>query len=115
MKIQELQERYYLHDSYFENIKINEKEKIVIMTVNFAYWMQEWYKNTQPENGILKMTFHGVTLYEQSDDSIDFDMVGILRTTVEEDTMVFALGDDINDEYFELKIRADFVDVQEYS
>ena len=114
MTLSEFQNRYYMHDSYFDSIEYNEKEKSVDMIINFAYWMQEWYEDGKPENGLLSCSFYDVSIYDYSGDEIDYNMVSILKTEVADNTIVFALGDDINDEYYELKITAKSVQVKEY-
>ena len=114
MTLKELQDRYYMHDSYFEKIIYDKSRNEVELLINFAYWMQDWYKDTDPENALLRCTFKGVSLYDHTWDEIDCKTLGILKTDVTDNTVTFAL-DDISDDYHELKITAESVDVQEYT
>ncbi len=115
MKLQELEKKYYMHDSYFEKVEYNEQARTALTLVNFAFWMQDWYDDKNPENGILRLEFANVETFNYTADVDKVTQGSIIRTEIKDDMLVFAIYDDVSDEYSELSIRAEDVVVEEYA
>ena len=64
LTLAEFAKKYYLHDSSIEKINFDEKNKILTLTIEFCFWMQNWYKNDEPTNGKISVTFENVSLFE---------------------------------------------------
>lgn len=111
MKITDFVKEYDLHDSFIESIESNEDEQVVILHINFAFWMQKGYVEDSPENGVIKVVFHGVR--ECSCDGGDpaGDFVGILKAEYKDGAIVIHLLDDETVLCFDLTIVADEVSV----
>ena len=123
MTIEQFAERYYLHDSSLEKVDFDVDKKILALTIEFCFWMQNWYDKSEPSNGLIRATFKDVSIFEYDDciaekifsdiDSeirygkIDADGNFILFAVEAAD---YAEQDDI---YFLLKISAASVDVEE--
>ncbi|MBQ4404011.1 MAG: hypothetical protein II857_06320 [Selenomonadaceae bacterium] len=123
MTIEQFAERYYLHDSSLEKVDFDADKKILALTIEFCFWMQNWYDKSEPTNGLIRATFKDVSIFEYDDciaekifsniDSeirygkIDADGNFILFAVEAAD---YAEQDDI---YFLLKISAASVDVEE--
>ncbi|MBQ6130961.1 MAG: hypothetical protein IJL12_01270 [Selenomonadaceae bacterium] len=123
MTIEQFAERYYLHDSSLEKVDFDVDKKILALTIEFCFWMQNWYDKSEPSNGLIRATFKDVSIFEYDDciaekifsniDSeirygkIDTDGNFILFAVEAAD---YAEQDDI---YFLLKISAASVDVEE--
>lgn len=61
MRIYELLNSYYFHDSLIEEVKyFKEKEKVVIK-MDFCNWLQPNYKEKEPEILECTVTFQGIT------------------------------------------------------
>ena len=103
MLITEFVNKYYMHDSLIDYISY--ENSTVSMTIDFAFWMQNWYVQGNPETGPLKLEFKNVSFY-QCPDQIPLDEVSILEISIEDDILKFALLNDMTDEYLEIKIAA---------
>lgn len=110
MQLSEFVKNYYLHDSFFEKIKYDEKEHVVVMLINFAFWMQSDYQSDDPETGIIKVVFHEVTGFTCSSE-IDINAVSILETYLNDDTINFLLMNDMTDDSLNIYITASYVEV----
>ena len=123
MTIEQFAEWFYLHDSSLEKVDFDADKKILALTIEFCFWMQNWYDKSEPTNGLIRATFKDVSIFEYDDciaekifsdiDSeirygkIDADGNFILFAVEAAD---YAEQDDI---YFLLKISAASVDVEE--
>ena len=115
----EFKKRYYLHDSSIEKIDYDADNKILTLTIDFCFWMQEWYDETLPKNGLISVTFENVSryAYEDYDSSklfADFTPE-ILQTEIADDgtliicTFEFVRYEPGEDLYPVMKIKADNV------
>ena len=103
--------KYFMHDSLIDGVEVyNDGTKVVIM-IDFAFWMQEDYNETDPETGPIKVTFNNVTSYDIPK-SIDWNEISILETQIEDGRIKFALINDMTDDYLEINIASDSVDVE---
>lgn len=71
MTLQEFRGKYYLHDSSIEKIDFDAENKTLTLTIEFCFWMQNWYDKTTPKNGLIAVTFENVSLFEYDDDISD--------------------------------------------
>ena len=60
----EFAERYYFHDSSIDKIEYDAENKKLTLTIDFCFWMQNWYEKGKPENGYIAVTFENVSLFE---------------------------------------------------
>ena len=104
MKINELLSKYTFHDSLLENISYDKENNTLILTIDFCFWMQTDYEESQPETGHIKLSFNNIENYDGLIG--DIDSYSILNTSYENDTLTFSLLDDFHDEYHEIKIHA---------
>lgn len=123
MNIPEFEARYYLHDSSIEKIKYDRAAVRLTLTIDFCYWMQDWYvKGEHPENGFISVTFDGVNKFEYDDYAADI-IFGeldnqILDITVDgEGTLILGIFEWVEngerqDTFYQLKIAAESVEVE---
>ena len=102
---------YIMHDSLIDKIEILENGSTIALWIDFAFWMQNGYKENDPETGVIKVAFHGVTNFVIPE-NVNWDEVSILETKVDGDCIVFALINDMTDDYLEIIITADHVSVE---
>lgn len=83
----------------------------ILLLIDFAFWMQESYKDGEPENGIIQVEFQDVDQYlcEGGDPTGAF--VGILGSEYSDGAFILKLLDDETNEYFEMNIKASSVTV----
>lgn len=113
MKIKDFIGMYNFHDSFFKSISYNEEKSILVMEIEFAFWMQKNYIEGTPEEGILTIEFQRVTQYSCPNGDPCGSFVGILNTYMNEAGIcVFALMDDESNTFFEMQIQAENVSVQ---
>lgn len=124
MTLPELREKYYFHDSNIEKIEYDAANKTLTLTIDFCFWWQPWHKESEPSNGLIRLIFEGVSLFEYDDnisnkilsDELDSE---ILEGELDEDgNLVFfsieaGYNPDCNDIYWQLKIKAANVEVEE--
>ena len=124
MNIKEFAEKYYLHDSSIEKINFDEKNKILTLTIDFCFWMQNWYKNDEPTNGKISVTFENILLFEYDDNISDRIFSNELYSEIrsgelDEDGnfVIFSVetiyNSDCDDIYWKLKIKSKNVEVTE--
>lgn len=97
--------RYNLHDSMIDSITIESNGTVVRMAIDFAFWMQEDYMEEHPETGPLAVSFSDVTEYE-CPDQLPLEEISILKASLQDGSIIFALQNDITDEYYEIRIKA---------
>ena len=124
MTLQEFREKYYLHDSSIEKIDFDAYKKVLTLKIDFCFWMQLWYDKTTPKNGLIAVTFEGVSIFEYDDDIADkifSDELDseIRRGEIDSDgnLVIFSVDTDFYSErediYWLLKINAANVEVTE--
>ena len=124
MTLYELREKYYFHDSSIEKVVFDADKKILTLEIEFCFWMQEWYDKSEPSNGLIRLTFEDVLLFEYDDDiaeRIFSDIDSEIRSgELDEDgNLVFFsvetpyFSNDDEDIYWSLKISATNVEVEE--
>ncbi len=72
MKLSELLETYYFHDSSIEEIQYNQEKHQVILKIELCAWMQDWYSEEEPEIENIHLIFENVIFsdlpsFEQSE------------------------------------------------
>ena len=124
MTLHELMEKYYFHDSSIEKIDFDADKKVLKLEISFCFWMQKWYDKNEPSNGLIRLTFEDVSLFEYDDDIAarifsDIDSE-ILKGELDEiGNLVFFsvetpdFSNDDEDIYWLLKINAANVEVEE--
>ena len=114
--------RYYLHDSSIEKIEYDATNKTLALTIDFCFWMQNWYDKTTPTNGLIAVTFDNVAhySYEGYDPSKLFSdyTPEILHTEIADGMLIlytfeFVRYEPGEDLYPIMKIRAGNVEVEE--
>lgn len=111
MTIESFVKHYNLHDSYITSVEYSVDSHCVLLLIDFAFWMQESYKDGEPENGIIQVEFQDVDQYlcEGGDPTGAF--VGILGSEYSDGSFILKLLDDETNEYFEMNIKASSVTV----
>ncbi len=94
---------YIMHDSLIDSIEVLDTGRTIVLLIDFAFWMQVGYNATDPETGILKVTFSDVTDYNIPE-NIDWNEISILEATASGNTVKFSLMNDMTDAYLELII-----------
>ena len=102
----EFVKKYILHDSLIDDIEINDCEKTIAIKFDFAFWMQKWYKEFQPETGIIRVIFENVMDYSIPN-NVDWSEISILEAQNESDYLKLALLNDMTDEYLEIIIKCE--------
>ena len=100
MTIHDFLSTYYLHDSLIE--KIIYENNTVELTIDFCFWMQEGYREGDPETGIIHLRFPDVS--NMSGPIGDIDDYSILETDYHDGCFSLLLMDDFNDTCHELRI-----------
>ena len=125
MTLYELRERYYFHDSSIVKVDFDADKKILTLEIFFCFWMQEFYDKNEPSNGLIRLTFEDVSLFEYDDDIANRIFPDELDSEIlegeldEEGNLVFFsvetpdFSDDDEDIYWQLKINAANVEVEE--
>lgn len=121
MTVAEFEKKYYLHDSSIDKIDYDIDNKKLTLTIDFCFWMQDWYEETLPKNGLITVTFENVSCYtyEDYDPSKLFSdfTPEILQTELDADgrliiyTFEFVRYEPGEDLYPVMKIKADNVTV----
>lgn len=108
MTLKELNSNYYFHDSLLDKIEVDRVQATVVLTIDFCFWAQEDYKETDPETGIIKLSFSEVEIFPELEG--DLDSYSILNTSYTDDGswMVVAL-DDETDNCYRISIKANGV------
>ena len=110
MKINELLSKYTFHDSLLENILYENENSKLILTIDFCFWMQNDYDESQPETGPIKLIFNNIENYNGLIG--DIDSYSILDTSYNNDVLTISLLDDFHDEYHEITIHTHNVIIQ---
>ncbi|MDO5438701.1 MAG: hypothetical protein Q4F09_01515 [Erysipelotrichaceae bacterium] len=108
MTIDELNEKYFFHDSIVERITYDSEKKILELYLDFCFWAQTDYKNTQPETGKVIVRFFGVNDYTGI--TGESDWWGITDTMLENGTYTVVIDDDYHEVCHRLEINASEAD-----
>ena len=111
MRLNVFIDKYNLHDSFFESIEYDIDRSVVVLSINFAFWMQKSYIDGTPENGIIRVEFKNVRQYCCDGGDPVGPFVGILGAELAEDGIIIKLLDDETNGYFEMLIESDEVEV----
>ncbi|MBQ7172422.1 MAG: hypothetical protein IJR89_09130 [Clostridia bacterium] len=110
MTINELQNKYYFHDSLLDEVIIDKQHATVSLRIDFCFWAQNGYKDEDPETGMIVLSFTGVKKYPEIEGELD--SYSILKTScLQDDTWLMVTLDDETDTCYELSISADKVTV----
>ena len=60
MKIQDLLNRYYFHDSTLERLSVDETAHTVSIDLYFCNWLQSYFTPDLPKNIQVRLLFQGV-------------------------------------------------------
>ncbi len=110
MTIQELREKYYFHDSCITRIDYFSEDKRLTITMDFCQWAQNWYKEGEPENVWLKLTFYGIDGYDGITGDIDY--FSILDGEIKDDKFWLFILDDFHEEHYEYYLNPSNVEVE---
>ena len=74
MKIQDLLNQYYFHDSSLEQLSVDETAQTVSIDLYFCNWLQSYFTPDLPKNIQVRLLFQGVRSFkkENLDRSIDY-------------------------------------------
>jgi hypothetical protein len=111
MTAQDFVKNYIMHDSLIDNIEISDHGTKIIMLIDFAFWMQAGYDDTDPETGPLKITFRDVS-ESNIPNNINWDEISILETESSNGTVTFKLINDMTDAYLDLNIQSNNISVE---
>ena len=112
MTIEEFVNKYNMHDSLIDSVSINKSDQTIEMIIDFAYWMQNGYKEGMPDTGPLALRFVGVKNYNCPED-LPLDEISIIKTSSDNGNLLFSILNDMTDDYLEIAIEADAVEVTE--
>jgi len=115
MKITELAEKYYFHDSGIAKVEFDPEKREATLLIDFCNWAQKDYTDDQEENIVLKLVFTNVTSI--SGEKPFLDLNDILDCNVVDDSQAveffterMAFANRI-EEYHTLRIAAEDVTV----
>ena len=100
MKLSELN-NYVLHDSSILNV--TKKDTRVTFEIMYCLFMQDGYKDGDPENAKVELTFNDVEEFNSERDSYDSDE--ILEIKIEDNIITFVV-EDFNHETYNIKLKA---------
>lgn len=115
MTFQEFNATYFFHDSFITGLSYDAANAKLVLTIDFAFWMQDDFVPGDDETGRLQVTFRHVNKYECQGGDPAGSFAGILGTAVEKDGFVFQLADDLHNTFMTLKIFSDEVEVEKQS
>ncbi len=104
MKISELN-NYVLHDSCILNVTKNYNK--VTFEIMYCLFMQDGYKEGDPENARLELTFNDVKKFNSERESYDSDE--ILKIKIDDDNITFIV-EDFNHETYSIKLKSSSFD-----
>ncbi len=102
---------YIMHDSLIDSVEVLNGGRTIVILIDFAFWMQVGYNETDPETGTLKVTFSNVSNYIIPE-NIDWNEISILETAASGNTVKFNLMNDMTDAYIELSICSGHIVVE---
>lgn len=109
MTIQELDEKYYFHDSMITNISYLVSDFKLIITMEFCNWAQNWYIEGDPELVEFKLIFNGIETYDGIVGDVDY--YSILDGEVKNEKYHLFIEDDFHHAFYEYYLEPTSVDV----
>ena len=100
MTFSEFLRAYYLHDSLFEKV-VHENDE-VDLSIDFCFWMQDGYREEDPETGIIHLHIPNVTSF--TGPTGDIEGYSILEADCTDDCLSLLIMDDFNNKSYEMKI-----------
>ena len=94
---------YYMHDSLIDNVEVLDNGRTIVLWVDFSYWMQEEYKEGDPDTGKLKITFYDVENYSIPE-NVNWTEISILDSFDLEGKVKFNMVNDDTDDFLVLSI-----------
>lgn len=110
MTNKEFVENYIMHDSLIDSIE-TDNDGVVRMVIDFAYWMQKDFVEGNPETGPLTVVFNNVSRFECPKD-LPLSEISILKTSIEEDAVKFALLNDMTNDCYDIIIVTSNIEIQ---
>lgn len=111
MNAKDFAENYIMHDSLIDLVEVLNGGNTIGMHIDFAFWMQKGYNDSDPETGTLKVTFFDVSSYAIPENA-DWNAISILEMRAVEDGILFSLMNDMTDDYLEIRIRSNRIIVE---
>lgn len=102
MYIEDFLSTYELHDSLLTKVAVN--GSTLELTIDFCYWMQDGYQESDPETGTINLSF--VRISEYSGPSGDINEFSILRAEYHNGIFTLLLLDDFNNKSYTLCFRS---------
>ncbi len=102
--------KYNLHDSIIDSVTTENNDTTIQMVIDFAFWMQEDYREEHAETGPLAVSFSDITEYD-CPDQLPLEEISILNVSYQDGSIIFALLNDMTNEYYEMRIKARDVSV----
>lgn len=99
MTIQELDNKYYFHDSMITNISYSPDTETLVVLMEFCNWAQDGYTDDEPELLVLKLTFEGISDYNGITGDINY--FSILDGDIVDDKYHLLIEDDFNQAFYE--------------
>ena len=123
MTIKDFAEKYNLHDSGIEKIFYDAENKKLVLTIEFCFWMQNWFVEDEPSNGRISATFENVSVFDY-DENISEKIFSeeldneILNAKLEDENLILNLRETVSYQplqeiFYKLKIKAENVEVVE--
>ncbi len=94
---------YYMHDSLIDNIEVLDNGRTIVFWVDFSYFMQEEYKDGDPDTGTLKITFCDVSDYSIPE-NVNWEDTSILDSFDLGQKVKFNIVNDDTDDFIEVII-----------
>ena len=110
MTQQEFITNYNFHDSLIDDVSFDAGSKQVVMRIDFAYWMQEWYTEDMAETDALTIIFNEVSQFVCPED-VPWEQISIIQASLENDNIKFALMNDITDGYLDIFIKCKSISI----
>lgn len=110
MTQQEFITKYNFHDSLIDDVSFDAVSKQVVMRIDFAYWMQEWYTEDMAETDTLTIIFNEVSQFVCPED-VPWEQISIIQASLENDNIKFALMNDITDGYLDIFIKCKSISI----
>ena len=104
MSISDLLQSFEFHDGLLDDVVYDRDKKEVRMVIDFCYWMQEGYRDEDPETGMVELVFRDVSVYEGLEGEVD--SFSVLHMKLEDRFLLIGVLDDDTDEFHEIRLQA---------
>ena len=101
--------KFTFHDSLITGVDAINNGSIIKMQIDFAFWMQPGYKDTDPETGLILLTFSNVS--KSQIPSTKWEETSILDVIARDEYVVFSLINEFTDESLEIKIQSNDIEI----